>query len=244
MHEHAITTSAGRLSSFVTLTYAPEHVPRDGSVNARDWQLFAKRVRKELGPFRFFMCAEYGEQNDRPHYHAIMFGQGFESDRELLKVGKFGNLYYQPDLSRLWGKGFASVGSVTWQSAAYVARYSTKKATGALAESRYRRTDGQRSWAVRPEFALMSRGGRHGKGIGSAWIERFASDVYPSDELVVGGKRMRTPRYYDTQVDPALLVSAKAKRLELARERAHDLTRERLEAREIILSQRGNARPL
>lgn len=232
---------AGLSCSFITLTYDGKHVPTDGGLNARDWQLFAKKLRKERGPFRFFACGEYGDLNLRPHYHAILFGQGFLEQRELLKHGEFGNLYFQPDLARIWGKGFASLGSVSWQSAAYVARYSTKKASGPMADERYRRTDGTRSWAVRPEFALMSRR----PGIGAGWIKEFSGDVYPSDELIVNGKRMRTPRYYDGKVDPELLVSAKAKRLSLARERAVDLTRERLEARELILTQRGNAvRPL
>ena len=34
-------------------------------------------------------------------------------------------------------------------------------------------------------------------GIGHGWYERFASDVYPSDEVIIKGRSMRPPRYYD-----------------------------------------------
>ena len=33
---------------FITLTYAPEHCPKDMSLNYEDFQLFMKRLRKEV----------------------------------------------------------------------------------------------------------------------------------------------------------------------------------------------------
>lgn len=38
-----------------------------------------------------------------------------------------GNLYISPILAKLWGKGMVTVGAVTLESAAYVARYCTKR---------------------------------------------------------------------------------------------------------------------
>lgn len=243
MHEHQVTRQAGRGASFLTLTYDPPHLPADVSVNVRDWQLFAKRLRKARGSFRFFMCAEYGDRTLRPHYHAIVFGHDFADDRVSIKPGEFGDLYFSPSLQLLWGKGQCSVGEVTFQSCAYVARYCMKKATGPLAGARYRRRDGDRSWSVKPEFCTMSRGGRGGEGgIGSRWIRQFKGDIYPSDETILNGKRMRTPRFYDSFLTPAELEAVKAKRMALGLERASDLTRERLEAREYILRSRSDER--
>jgi len=35
-------------SCFITLTYSDEKLPEDFSVSLREWQLFAKRLRKKL----------------------------------------------------------------------------------------------------------------------------------------------------------------------------------------------------
>ena len=56
---------------FITLTYMDNPV----SLDYRDFQLFMKRLRSKSGKrVRFFMCGEYGENNSRPHFHAILFG--------------------------------------------------------------------------------------------------------------------------------------------------------------------------
>lgn len=39
-------------------------------------------------------------------------------------------------------------------------------------------------------------------GLAKGWYEKFKKDVYPSDTVVLRGKRMRPPKYYD-----ALLLS-------------------------------------
>ncbi len=211
---------------FVTLTYDQVHLPVDGSLQLEDWQKFAKRLRKQLAAedpprkFRFFHCGEYGEENARPHYHACMFGVDFGRDRVPLSKKRGHTLYESPELNEAWGLGFASVGSLTWQSAAYVARYVMKKATGPLAKERY----GDR----RPEYVTMSRR----PGIGSTWFDRFASDVYPSDEVVHEGKRYRPPRFYDSKLPARELLALKTKRRGAALSHKADLTEERLRDRE------------
>ena len=225
---------------FVTLTYDQVNVPRDGSLVVGDWQKFAKRVRKRLGRFRFFHCGEYGEVNLRPHYHALMFGLDFSGDRVVWKKDERGHKVYTSEmLSELWNLGFATVGELTWQSAAYVARYCMKKATGDLAKERYRRVDPEtgEEWFVRPEYVTMSRR----PGIGSEWYERFKSDVYPLDEVVHDGRRFRPPRYYDEKLqveDPELMDALKAKRKNSAAARAEELEPARLRVRERVAESR------
>lgn len=72
-------------------------------------------------------------------------------------------------------------------SASYVASYAVKKIVGKkeVVDAHYK--------GKTPEFVLMSRR----PGIGRGWFERFTSDVYPSDEVVVRGVSTRPPRYYD-----------------------------------------------
>ena len=53
-------------------------------------------------------------------------------------MSKLGDKYYISDtMTRLWGKGHVLLAQVTWESAAYVARYVTKKLTGDSAKYWY-----------------------------------------------------------------------------------------------------------
>jgi len=193
MHEAAMCSEA----SFLTLTYDPQFLPKDGSISVDTCQLFLKRLRARLSPkkVRFFLCGEYGEKLARPHYHLILFGHDFP-DKVFLKESNGQKLFSSDVLSSVWGLGFCTVGSVTFDSACYVANYATKKVLGPSADSHYSgRT---------PEFLLMSRR----PGIGRSWIDKFASDVYPSDEVIVHGRPARPPRYYDKQLFKCLKSTA------------------------------------
>lgn len=201
-------------NAFLTLTYSPEMMPESGSLDKRHWQLFAKRVRKNLGPFRFLHVGEYGPKTFRPHYHALMFGcarghppRRFFDDRVLWKVQNGSPLFVSKELEELWGLGQCSIGEVTPASAAYVARYTMKKLTGEQAEEMYRRIDLKtgEEYYVQPEYATMSRR----PGLGAGWFEKYANDTYPSDEVIYEGKRMRPPRYYDAlyeRRDPSAIL--------------------------------------
>ena len=63
-------------SSFVTLTYDDEHMPKDGSLCKKHLQQFIRRLRKALYPrkIRYYAVGEYGDKSWRPHYHLIVFG--------------------------------------------------------------------------------------------------------------------------------------------------------------------------
>ncbi len=210
-------------NSFITLTYSPENLPEDGSLCLEDWQKFAKRLRHRMGPFRFFHCGEYGEVNMRPHYHACIFGHDFIADRGLWRNDGKNDLFRSPMLDSIWGLGFATVGALSFKSAAYVARYVMKKATGPMAAAKY--------GARRPEYVTMSRR----PGIGAKWFERFKSDVYPADEVVHEGKRYRPPRFYDGLLGAEELDVYKAKRHRAVGKRIKDLSPERLVVREKCL---------
>jgi len=192
-------------NSFLTLTYSDEYVPKDGSLKVEDFQLFMKRLRKRSSsPLRFFHCGEYGETTSRPHYHACLFGDDFSTDRVLYKVTPQGDLLYNSRrLSEAWPEGHAVIGDLTFESAAYVARYCLKKVTGPEASDHY----GER----KPEYVTMSRR----PGIGSDWFDRFKSEVYPSDSVVMRGREMMPPPFYDKlleKTDPGLFELVKKSR--------------------------------
>lgn len=192
-----------RRNCFITFTYSPEFLPKDGALDHRHVQLFFKRMRKELGPFRFFMAGEYGDQYGRPHYHALLFGCDF-ADRVYLSTTPAGErIYRSHTLSRLWGMGYCSVGELTFESAAYVARYCMKKVTkerrGELTPEFIEKYVDKSTGVMRqPDYVRMSRGGRNGRGLAYEWFQKYQSDVYPSDFLIVrGGVKMPPPRYFD-----------------------------------------------
>lgn len=183
---------------FITCTYAPEHLPSDYSLKKKHFVDFLKRLRKALGSFRFYMCGEYGEGNLRPHYHAILFGVDF-NDKELHTHERGIKLYRSPLLTSVWGLGHCTVGAVTYQSAAYVARYVMKKITGRDARDYYLRQHPEtgEKFQVLPEYTQMSLK----RGIGYEWYKKYRSDCYPSDYLVKEGKKFTVPRYYDKLLD-------------------------------------------
>ena len=114
-------------NSFLTLTYSDQHLPENGGLRFRDYQFFMKRLRKLFPRARFYMCGEYVDQTKRPHYHAALFGPHFPDLIPLYKTGSGSMIYSSETLSKLWPLGHASLGELTRDSAAYIARYVMKK---------------------------------------------------------------------------------------------------------------------
>lgn len=110
-HRIMLETMTSSDSVFITLTY--EREPLCKSVCPRHITLFLKRLRKRLKgiKIRYFICGEYGEIGDRPHYHGILWGIGKE---------------FKFDLTNAWKKGFIYLGDVNKDTARYVSGYLTK----------------------------------------------------------------------------------------------------------------------
>lgn len=208
---------------FLTLTFAPEHLPKDYSINKSTLKNFIKRLRNHFEQeIRFYACGEYGEKRGRPHYHVLVFNADFP-DRELLTLGAQNrlrshfskgplfDLYRSPTLEKLWKYGFSTIGDVTYESAGYCARYIMKKVTGDI-DVQADHYNGRV-----PEFALMSRN----PGIGHDWLKKYFNDVYPKDSFHIDGRRKKPPRYYDTLAkkwDPEMFFWVKKKREEVETE--------------------------
>ena len=189
------------------------------------------------------MCGEYGETFTRPHYHACLFGIDFDDKEPINKLASGAKLFQSATLAALWPHGYASVGAVTFQSAAYVARYVMKKITGNQAATHYTWTDEHGEIHQRnPEFNKMSLGGRGKKGgIGKAWYERFQADVYPADEVITNGHSTKPPRYYDKLLEkqhPELYDDIQFKRFLDSLDNKEDNTPERLKAKETVVTAR------
>ena len=228
---------------FITLTYSPENLPPDGSLRKGDFQKFMKRLRKQYKhKIRYYHCGEYGDKNNRPHYHAILFGHNFDDWVYLFDSPSGEPIYTSPSLEKIWKKGFVTVGTVTFESAGYVARYCMKKINGLLKDNidpktglkpyeRYNDYTGEIT-KVLPEYSTMSRR----PGIGHNWIANYTRDVYPKDYTTIRGLKVAPPKYYDTYlkgIDPDLYDDIKSGR-ELSAYLSSENTRTRLDAREKV----------
>ena len=126
---------------FITLTYNQENLPLSGTLVVKHFQNFMKKLRRTYGPgIRFFHCGEYGEQLKRPHYHACLFNHDFP-DKQYWKDIRDNKYYLSKSLEEIWGKGFCSITDLTFKTAAYAARYITKKITGEKADTHYETMD-------------------------------------------------------------------------------------------------------
>lgn len=221
-------------SCFVTLTYAKAPL----SLEYRDFQLFMYRLRKRLKGIRFFCVGEYGPENFRPHWHAILYGIDFASyDARVIRDTDGMRLWQSPFLDKLWMNGFASVGSCDYESAAYCAHYCVSKVDGELADSHYTRVDSVTGEIVRvaPEMARMSLK----PGIGATWYDKFSSDLHNFDVAIAAGRKKRVPRYYMdrlSNLDPYRYDAIKYSRYLKSTE--CDDSPERLKAREAVAKAR------
>ena len=197
---------------YVTLTYDPKHLPEDGSLVMRDFQLFAKRLREVTGPFKRYMCGEYGDNTGRPHYHAILFGVDFD-DRRFYKDNKNGDKLYTSDkLDALWQLGDCIIGDVAMQSCRYVAGYIQKKIYGKNADDHY--------MGRRPEFAFGSN------GLGLGYLRKYGHQWMNTGFIVIDGSKFRIPRYYlekYKEVDAFHLDVVKDERAANAPDNPHEL---------------------
>lgn len=219
----------------VTLTYNDDSLPATGSLVKRDLQLFMKRLRKKHGKgIRFYACGEYGEINRRPHYHCILFNHDFD-DKKPYKKSVVGDQLWTSNIAeRIWGNGFAVIGEVSFESCAYIARYIVDKMTGPLAADWYSYVDADGEIiSVVPEFTNMSRR----PGIGSGYFDKFGAEVYIHDSVIMRGKEIRPPRFYDVKfeaIDAARLSKLKLKRRREALKHQADNTPERRRVKETV----------
>lgn len=240
LHEASLYSS----NIFITLTLDNDHLPSDGSLSVKVFQDFMKRLRqyahRELkrDGVRFFHCGEYGETFGRPHYHACIFNFDFP-DKYRFSTSNGLPLYRSDILEKLWPFGHSLIGSVTFDSAAYVARYIMKKKFGKSAWIHYSDIDwnsGEVLFERRPEYVTMSRR----PGIGRNWISEYMDDTYKDDFIVLnGGRKVLPPKYYDSQfeiVNPSGLERVKNSRKRNALKHADNNTAERLRVREIVLA--------
>lgn len=147
-----------------------------------------KHIFKETGQFiKHYSAGEYGDGEGsrpiNPHYHACLFGYDFPDKKFYKKTENGDTLYTSAILEKIWGYGFCPIGDVSFESAGYVARYTLKKVYGDAADKHYGGRLPEKSWSS--------------QGLGQEWFLQWYRDVYPSDQVIVNGRVMMPPPYYD-----------------------------------------------
>lgn len=189
------------------------------SLDSRDLTLFLKRLRRFLSyhhdvQVRFYAVGEYGSLKHRPHYHIIVFGLHLD---DLYEIGrnKAGRMLHSSKIiEKLWPYGRVEVDKLTWESAAYTARYTVKKLGKA-------ETDFYKEFNIVPEFSRMSLK----PGIGQKYFDENAKTIYEYDKIHIstssGVRTVKPPRFYDQKYDdiyPTGMKDVKANRKEIARQ--------------------------
>lgn len=176
---------------FLTLTYnlftLPIRKVRDWGIRntspfqhdlvKEDIQNFMKRLRIHVNrdravpvKIRYYAVGEYGEKNQRPHYHVLLFNMPANL---MIDAG-------HSFIQRIWGLGFVKVGDVNPASIHYVTKYVMKP--------------NQNYGGREPPFSLMSRN----PGIGAAYLDTHGAwhQRGKKNYTYVNGYKNRLPRYY------------------------------------------------
>lgn len=163
-----------KCAAAATLSYNDDALPL--TLRPRDLQLFLKRLRKKsTDRIRFFASGEYGEKNERPHYHAILYGLDAHRDRDRINTA--------------WGQGHTYLDTVTPPAIGYIAGYCAKKYNKARSLT-HERVDYQTGelYTWQEEFLQMSRK----PGIGAS-ARRHTNSW--RDYAILNGTRMPVPKY-------------------------------------------------
>lgn len=181
-------------SYFITLTYDNAHVPispngfmtldkgngrkKEGKKRYEShFQKFIKQVRQAYDgvTLKYYMCAEYGTEKMRPHYHLILFMDIYGMTQQICQT--------------FWEYGNVDYGDLTNNSASYVVGYLNKPKVIPVHD---------RDDRV-PEYSIMS------KGIGENYITKetikwhnaeLDRNYLPKKD----GYKIAMPRYYAQQI--------------------------------------------
>ena len=173
------------VSCFVTLTYDDEHMPEGMNLKPEDMTLFLKRLRYYVSPakIRYYYAGEYGDRSQRPHYHAALFGIGYDHQDIIMKSWEDRN-----------GKpiGYIMVGDLTEQSARYICGYVIKG---------WNKNAKKQLKGRVPEFARMSRK----PGIGGVAAVRIGyklrdKNVGIRTEFQIGNKKLPLGKYMSERI--------------------------------------------
>ena len=207
---------------FVTITYDPEHLPYGNTLQPDDMRLFIKKIRNHYPKYKvkYLYVGEYGEDHGRAHYHICLFNTDL-TDLEQVGMSSGMPIFESAKLTKLWGKGIVSIGTLTPKSAYYCAQYINKKIFGEKAEAHYNKIckDTGEIISQLPEFNRMSRK----PALGTDFFNKYRKQ-YDCPELdffvLPGGIKVPQTKHFDKMLKaeaPELLEIIKEERIKKAK---------------------------
>lgn len=193
-----------RTHTTVDLETGEEH--EGVSTDKTDLQGFWKRLRYYINEkypqkkIQYLNVTEYGTKTYRPHAHAIVFGLPLDESKFIRRGNNSqGDPYYQSienlsskkedmTLDKIWGLGNVTIGEATFQSMAYVARYTLKKTKAQYDEWWYKSQGKEEEW-----ISMSDK-------IGKWYYDKYKDDIYRSDTVPVldnHGNLQKPPRSFD-----------------------------------------------
>ena len=153
---------------------------------ADEWSGMSKESKKEINEkiaIGFFVTGEYGERRKRKHWHALIFNWRPDDCEYKYSNDRGDKVYSSKQLDDLWTFGITEVGSVTFESAGYCARYAAKKLVhGKDQDHNY--------------DPISKKSSKH--AIGKRWLEKYHDDLFNYGQLIVNGRPAGSiPRYYE-----------------------------------------------
>lgn len=130
----------------------------------------------------------------------------FDKKSNTLRTKKYKRKVYEYE-----PLGKVEIGTVTFKSCSYVARYITKKVYGDEAELHYN--------GRKPDYITMSRA----PGIGAYWFDEYYADIYKKDCYKFEGYRYKPPPFFDKlfeKIHPDVYEQIKDYRKAMAKELA------------------------
>lgn len=223
---------------FITLTYNDEHLPiaeyaitpdgekiekndyfLTGTLQKHDYEKFINSLRKYFERkghkgIKVFCAGEYGETTHRPHMHMILMNAPLDINQfyGTHVDSNFKAHWKSKEIEKIWQKGMIDIAEVEWSSAAYVARYCTKKISFESDKTLYA------IQGKEPEFVRMS------KGIGFDYFNDHIDEIYKNDEIIAKTVKgnvgsIKPPRAFDKkleQINPELFKAIKESRAKCA----------------------------
>lgn len=238
---------------FITFTYSDDYLPYLKSYDIPtlcpdDMSKFINSLRKHFlrkghKGIRYLGAGEYGSRYGRPHYHYNFFNLPLY-DLKFVGSNSLGQKYYSSELiNNLWNKGHVVIGEFSFETAGYVARYTTKKIgnvnsvsfgvvpdfdfwletleSGSVILHKKKRKF-EKEFDQVPEYLRVSTS----PGIGYLYFEKNYEKIYKYDGLYVvnskGSYFVRPPRYFDRkmmEIDYDLVFDLKKKRYKISEDK-------------------------
>lgn len=202
-------------SIFTTLTYNDENLPKDNSIHKEELSEFFDKLRDNLKPYKtkikFMASGEYGDENTRPHYHAIIFGINIDLNNWFYQFrnGKQQICYRSENeiIEKTWTKGEVYNGYVSYNSARYVSSYVFKKYYDELAEETYKK------YNLEIPFRKVSNG--IGKNF---WID-YGNQILKRGYISINGEPNTIPRYFLKLTEKENIFDLRRKQLDIELEK-------------------------